>query len=445
MSNFVQGLVWNAAIPHSDAKIVAVKLADWADDDGGSIFPAAGTVAGMCSLARSSVCKWQYALEYCGLLKVLARSQGGSRDDTTERAFDLELLKRISWSKVGKKKVEPELRLALGTTERQVIDRKSGKPKTVKTTVFEVIPFAEDTPVAGAAKGVSVAGAPVRGTDGSEEITHPQHGRVPIRGTDSSRPRGGHEPSGIHQGNPSPPQPPARRGEGGWLKLSLLKKLHDEGEPELVLRCFLGKLLRAGLKPWSECDPSAVARQICTDLADETSEVLERAAGILLGAGGRKYVMPPVSECHEAVAKAKAQGRARDLERERAKELCRQRDKAIEDEARIAYRKFVKQYLRERLAEVDPESQRAWESEFETGLDASQHKFFSNREWYQPFLWAEARPFLEAKLGVAMPSEQGFVAEAVARAQAKLQFEAPTDDVPLFAGALAGPNGRLAA
>jgi hypothetical protein len=35
--------------------------------------------------------------------------------------------------------------------------------------------------------------------------------------------------------------------------------------------------------------------------------------------------------------------------------------------------------------------------------------------------------------------------QAVARAQAELQFEAPTDDAPLFAGALPRPNGRPAA
>ena len=45
MSNAVQGLVWDAAIPNAIAKVIAVKLADWADDDGASIYPSVPTIA----------------------------------------------------------------------------------------------------------------------------------------------------------------------------------------------------------------------------------------------------------------------------------------------------------------------------------------------------------------------------------------------------------------
>ena len=155
MSNLVQGLVWNAEIPNAQAKVIAVKLADWADDDGGSIYPAVNTVAKMTSCGRSTVCKWQFALEHCGLLKVVERSKGGARDDTTERAFDLDLLKRLAWSKVDKKKIPPDLRLVVGTIERETAD-KDGNPKAVKVTVFELHPFAGEAtlpPRRRAAKG----------------------------------------------------------------------------------------------------------------------------------------------------------------------------------------------------------------------------------------------------------------------------------------------------
>src|SRR5216110_844381 len=82
MSNSVQALVWDAEIPNPYAKMIAVKLADWANDNGGSIFPALATEAWINALSRSTVCKWHYAFEHCGLLKVVRRSLGGTR--TTE-------------------------------------------------------------------------------------------------------------------------------------------------------------------------------------------------------------------------------------------------------------------------------------------------------------------------------------------------------------------------
>jgi hypothetical protein len=139
VSNYVQGLVWNAEIPNANAKIIAVKLADWSNDYGGSIFPAIATEAQMTALSRSTVCKWHYALESCGLLKVVTRSPGGARK-TTERAFDLDLLRSIAWDRSGGKKVPPTSKLVEKTIER--LNTANAQTRTVKVTVFEVVPFA---------------------------------------------------------------------------------------------------------------------------------------------------------------------------------------------------------------------------------------------------------------------------------------------------------------
>lgn len=131
MSNIVQGLVWKAIFPNPIAKLIAVKLSDWADDDGGTIYPAAGTVAKMTGCGRSTVIKWQQAMEHCGLLKVIEKSAGGSRDDTTERAFDLELLQKLI---PADKKTPAELTLV-----EERIERTTGF-KNTKITVFKLVP-----------------------------------------------------------------------------------------------------------------------------------------------------------------------------------------------------------------------------------------------------------------------------------------------------------------
>jgi len=220
MSNIVQGLVWNAEFPNAVAKLIAVKLADWADDFGGSIFPAVDTIAKMTSCGRSTVCKWQFAMEHCGLLKVTKRSAGGATN-TSERAFDVELLRRLTPPRRG---IPAELALVEATIERQITDQR-GKVKTVSITVLKVVdrltlatPSAE-LPLE--AKGATVAPfdeelpendqettvhhvdgyadpATVHHVDGSEG-NRPPRGRTTVHDVDSNRPPRGPKPSGNHQ------------------------------------------------------------------------------------------------------------------------------------------------------------------------------------------------------------------------------------------------------
>lgn len=167
MSNIVQGLVWDAEIPNAIAKVIAVKLADWADDDGGSIYPSVPTIAQKTACGQSTVRRWLQAFEQCGLLKVVSRSRGGARTDTTERAFDIDLLRRLAWTKRGRIKTPPELRVMVKSATRKA------------ACALEIVPYAtgEDRP---APKLTLVPQEPISPREGSEINTPLAPGGVPL-------------------------------------------------------------------------------------------------------------------------------------------------------------------------------------------------------------------------------------------------------------------------
>ncbi|HLO74857.1 MAG TPA: helix-turn-helix domain-containing protein [Magnetospirillum sp.] len=67
MSISVMAMVWKADLP-SSAKLVLLRLADFANDDGGSIFPAVSTVAVECGMGERTVQDQLRALEAKGVL-----------------------------------------------------------------------------------------------------------------------------------------------------------------------------------------------------------------------------------------------------------------------------------------------------------------------------------------------------------------------------------------
>lgn len=95
MSVRVMSLVWDAPFPTPTAKLIALKLADCANDDGANVFPSRRTVerATMCSTA--AVKNWLAVLERANLLLVERRSLGGAHRDTTVRRFNMVLLRGL--------------------------------------------------------------------------------------------------------------------------------------------------------------------------------------------------------------------------------------------------------------------------------------------------------------------------------------------------------------
>lgn len=88
-------LVWEVPFPTATQMLVCLKLADYANDLGGSIFPARGTLADKARCSDSTVKVTLKALRACGLL-CLVRAGGNGPRDTNEWMLNVPLLKALS-------------------------------------------------------------------------------------------------------------------------------------------------------------------------------------------------------------------------------------------------------------------------------------------------------------------------------------------------------------
>lgn len=329
MSNKVQGLIWDIEFPNAMAKIIALKLADNANDEGGDIYPSTTTVAKKTGCSRSVVCKWQFAMEHCGMLLVVERSAGGENKNTTERAFNMPLLRRLAWAD---RHTPPELVLDEETIERPSLDadgapklEADGTPKVTKITVLVAKP--RPTPVRETDgcgdECSSTQPAPVRVADGSTQ--QPSASRTgPVRETDTTRPPDGHKPFELTlQANlfdspsqsPTTSAAPSGKPVGGRGKNEWIEELREAGHPPAVLDEFLHPLLRV-LKPWKDFEdaPQGPAEQICRDLQHEPVAVIEALREAILDEQATR--MPYVKRIRELLPEVRA-------EVERDRELAR--------------------------------------------------------------------------------------------------------------------------
>lgn len=95
MSNKVQGLVWDVTFPTQAQKLIMLKLADHANDEGGSIWPSKSKVAEKVGCSESTVQLVLKVFRDCGLLHVLEPGGAGPRS-TTKYAINLPLLQAIA-------------------------------------------------------------------------------------------------------------------------------------------------------------------------------------------------------------------------------------------------------------------------------------------------------------------------------------------------------------
>ncbi len=94
MSLKITSLVWRAGLD-ATTKIVALRLADFADDDGGSIYPSVPRVARDCGLGERSVQGALRRLQNDGVL-VMVREADFSRRLAREYAFNLSALETMT-------------------------------------------------------------------------------------------------------------------------------------------------------------------------------------------------------------------------------------------------------------------------------------------------------------------------------------------------------------
>jgi hypothetical protein len=84
---------WDIEFPTSTQLLVASKLADYANDEGDSIFPSKPTIARKAQCSERNVFKVIAAFVACGLLEVIR--EGGGRGNTTEYGLNLALIEEL--------------------------------------------------------------------------------------------------------------------------------------------------------------------------------------------------------------------------------------------------------------------------------------------------------------------------------------------------------------
>lgn len=79
MSFRLQSLVWKTAAVSGTTKLVALRLADLADDEGGSIYPAVPTIAADCGIGERTVQEALRTLERLGVVVLVSEANTDHR------------------------------------------------------------------------------------------------------------------------------------------------------------------------------------------------------------------------------------------------------------------------------------------------------------------------------------------------------------------------------
>jgi hypothetical protein len=90
MSLPAMNIVWAAVITPPTLKLVALALADWCNDHGGSLHPSLAAVAKKVGVSRCQAQRLVQTLKAKGLLSVVANAHGGSRGDTPRYQLHLD-------------------------------------------------------------------------------------------------------------------------------------------------------------------------------------------------------------------------------------------------------------------------------------------------------------------------------------------------------------------
>lgn len=109
MSIRLMSIVWDIPWPSQSALLIALKLADYANDEGGSIHPARETLSKHAQTSLATTKRVLAAFRDVGLLRVV--SEGGKgRGKTTKYEFDLKQLMRLhdGYDELERHESEPE-------------------------------------------------------------------------------------------------------------------------------------------------------------------------------------------------------------------------------------------------------------------------------------------------------------------------------------------------
>lgn len=96
MSIKAMDIVWESALAPPSLKLVALALADWSNDEGGSLHPSMGAIAKKVGVSRCQAQRLVQTLKADGLLSVVANAYGGARGDTPH--YRLHLSRFSAWT-----------------------------------------------------------------------------------------------------------------------------------------------------------------------------------------------------------------------------------------------------------------------------------------------------------------------------------------------------------
>jgi len=116
MSIRVMSLIWDVRFPTQSQLLIALKLADFANDSGGSIFPSRNRLASLAQCSESTVKNTLRAFREIGFLKVI-REGGNGPKDTTEYEINLRLVKAV---------IDGDCTIEGGATELEIKGSKEG-------------------------------------------------------------------------------------------------------------------------------------------------------------------------------------------------------------------------------------------------------------------------------------------------------------------------------
>lgn len=94
MSIRLMSLIWDVQFPTQGQLLIALKLADFANDDGGSVYPSRDRLAANCQCSEATVKRTLRSFREIGLLVVVHEGGNGPRD-TTRYEWNLDLVKAL--------------------------------------------------------------------------------------------------------------------------------------------------------------------------------------------------------------------------------------------------------------------------------------------------------------------------------------------------------------
>jgi len=276
MSVRVMTLVWSAPFPTLAIKLVALKLADCANDDGENVYPSARRVARDTGVSESTVRAVTADMQAAGLLCVVEASHGNRRGrSTTVRRIDIDRLRAVAdgtlrWVQVPvpvARRASPAGRCDGDLAQTRAAWRLAADPASD-----------EQPPAPPAIGGVAVA-APLRWSEGTPPVAggDPSGERRPTPPV--SGPKPSIEPSETH------PQC-ARRAPGVCEVDGLIQEI-TTAATERAVRVLIEPIVRQ--RRLEAPDPAFALRQIAEWAGKHPDAVLAKAAAAVLGA--RKAVV----------------------------------------------------------------------------------------------------------------------------------------------------------